>query len=337
MADADAAPLRLLFLNAFLLRPVTLGWGRWRWEPGAAPAVADRACELGEVVAGAHDVVALAEAFRPEDRARVLRAWAGRPHQVAVGPEAGWSRPAGATTVSSGLMTVAAGPAIVRRDTVRFTVRGHRLADADPWAAKGVLLVELDVGLPGRVELYSTHLCAGGGLLPVGGDRAAGTDAVRRAQAEELAAFVARTHRPGNLVVVVGDMNVEEHRPGAADPRAAHRDLAAALGAVGLDDLWERLDLGWGPTCGLDATALVAHDPRSAGGSPDHAWPTGGRIDRVFLARPTPADRVTVGAARLRRRALPRRAGAPERHRLAHLSDHLGLELALDLRAAAVD
>lgn len=335
MADPPPQALRLLFLNAYLLRPVSLGVGRWRWEPGAAPAVADRATELGAALAPDHDVVALAEAFRPADRARVLRAWAGRPHQVAVGPEAGWSPAQGATAVASGLLTVSAGPRIVRRDTVRFTVRGSRLADADPWAAKGALMVELDVGLPGRVELYSTHLCAGGGLLPGRGDRKAATDPVRRAQAEQLAAFVAATHRPGNLVVVVGDMNVEEDTPG-------HHDLAAALGAVGLDDLWERLGLGWGPTSTLDVEAAVvarpdpapaaSTDPRRADGTP-----VGGRIDRVFLARPRPDDGLVVAAARLRRRALARRTGAPDRHRLAHLSDHLALELELDLAASPVD
>jgi endonuclease/exonuclease/phosphatase family metal-dependent hydrolase len=340
------ASLRLLFLNAYLLRPVSLGIGRLRWEPASAPAVADRAGELGRAVAGRYDVVALAEAFTPADRARVLQAWATDP-AVAVGPESGWSREQGLTAVSSGLMTVVDGPTIVRRDAVRYAERGSRLADADPWAAKGALLVELDVGLPGRVELYSTHLCAGGGLLKVLGDRRARTDPVREAQAAELAAFVRRTHRPGNVVLVVGDMNVEEVSPDVDDPSGPHRALAREMGTVGLDDLWESTGRGWGPTCTLDGEAAVVGRPDPD--DPDVAWDeapaatgwrrrpdgseVGGRIDRAFLQRPGPDDAVAVTDAVIRRRALLRRPGAPERRRLAHLSDHLGLQVELALEA----
>ncbi len=343
-ADPAAITLRLLFLNAFLLRPVSLGLGPLRWEPGAAPAVADRATELGRTLVGEYDVIALAETFTPADRERVLAGWEGRPRPaIAVGPEGGWRRDAGRTTVSSGLVTIVDGPVLVRTQQHRYTTGGHRLADADPWAAKGVLLVEVDVGLPGRIEVYSTHLCAGGGLLPVGGDRLVGTDAVRRAQAAELAAFVQAHHRPGNLAVVAGDMNVAERSAHTADPAAPHRDLATALAPAGLDDLWEGAGRGPGPTSGLDrhGAALGVLDPTDERFASDDAAPaevTGPdglepseRIDRVFVQRPQPRHEVEVRDTVIRRRPFPRRADAPERHRLAHLSDHLGLHVELTL------
>jgi len=337
--------LRLLFLNAFLLRPLRVGVGPLRWEPGAAPAAADRATELGRTVVGAYDVVALAEAFAVEDRRRVLEGWpadAPRP-AVAVGPEGGWGRAGGRTATSSGLATLVDGPAVTRVERHRYTAAGHRLADADPWAAKGVLLVEVDVGLPGRVEVYSTHLCAGGGLFPVAGDRVAGTDAVRRAQAEELVAFVDATHQPANLALVVGDVNVPAG--GRTD-----RDLAATLAPAGLEDLWLGLGSGPGPTSGLERVGgelgrLDPADPRFAPDddpAPEAPTPEGPaspvdpaeRIDRVFLQRPRPEHGLAVRHAVLRRRPFPRRADAPDRHRLPFLSDHLGLHLELTLAPA---
>jgi endonuclease/exonuclease/phosphatase family metal-dependent hydrolase len=175
----------------------------------------------------------------------------------------------------------------------------------------------------------------------VGGDRVAGTDAVRQAQAEELVAFVAATHRPASLALVVGDLNV----PAGGPP---DRDLAATLGRAGLEDLWLTAGRGPGETCGLERVAatlgrLDPADPRFA--PDDSSDPEGAdgraaaveppeRIDRVFLQRPRPEHGVAVQGAVLRRRPFPRRADAPDRHRLAHLSDHLGLHLELSLAAA---
>lgn len=335
----DPVPLRLLFLNAFLLRPLSLGLGPLRWEPGAAPAVADRADELGRTVAGAYDVIALAEAFTAAERDRVRAGWpAGARPAVAVGPEGGWGRSGGRTTTSSGLATLVDGPEVVRVERHRYRAVGHRLADADPWAAKGVLLVEVDVGLPGGLEVYSTHLCAGGGLLPVGGDRVAGTDAVRRAQAEELVAFVEAHHRPGNVALVVGDVNV----PAGGGPDT---ELASVLGRMGLEDLWPRLGRGPGVTCGLERVGAELGrpdpvDPRFAdddigvGSVGGEGVDPPERIDRAFLQRPRPEHGLVVEAALLRRRPFPRRADAPDRHRLPFLSDHMGLHLELTLAPA---
>lgn len=349
MSDDDERLVRLLFLNAYLLRPVSLGIGRRRWEPGAAPAVADRADELGRTLAGAYDVVALSEVFTGADRDRVVRGWtsAGRNPDVVVGPPGGRGRAQGPTLVSSGLVTVADGPQVVRSDWHRFAAQGHRLADADPWAAKGVLLAELDVGLAGHVDLYSTHLCAGGGLLPGFGRRAAATDVVRREQAAELAGFVTATHRPENLVVVVGDMNVSVVSDGSDDPARPQRDLLATLGALGLEDLWDRGDRGPGPTSSMDRfpDAVGPPDPSddrladdapraSTGVSAGARSDRGARIDRAFVERTTEQHQIIVRHATIRRRRLPRRPGAPDSDRLAHLSDHLGLHVELRLRSA---
>ena len=76
-------------------------------------------------------------------------------------------------------------------------------------------MVEVEV-LPGagRLEVYSTHLIYGTGLV---GGRAT-HDPVRRhrlrmAQVDELVAFVQRVHDPANVVAIVGDCNVPALAP----------------------------------------------------------------------------------------------------------------------------
>src|SRR5690606_823428 len=120
---------------------------------------------------------------------------------------------------SSGLFTLVDGHRIARRATHRFRTRGSYLHDADALANKGVLLVEIDLGdAGGNLELYSTHLCWGTGLLPGGNAQdPRRRHRVRMAQLDELTRFVKRTHRPGNVIAVVGDMNVPAVRPSYPD------------------------------------------------------------------------------------------------------------------------
>ncbi len=321
--------LRLLFWNTFLLqpRPIPGGPGLPAIGELAAPAVAERAGAIGAALGGRFDVVAMAEAFEDVDRKRLVDAWGSDSLTTAAGPPRSLLHgPLG--FASSGLFTVADGPRIVRTDTHRFAQRGSYLYDADALANKGVLLAEIELaGRGGNLEVYSTHLCWGTGL--VGGRRARDPrrrHRVRMAQVDELVAFVGRTHRPGNVLAVVGDMNVpavDDDFPGGRT--AQYDDLAARLATLGVHDVWPRLGDGPGDTCGAPTDPFDGTDPE-----PGHAAERE-RIDHVFLAAPDPADRVRAEATTIEVHPFPRAADAPARDRLVRLSDHLavGVDLAI--------
>ncbi|MCB1017446.1 MAG: hypothetical protein KDB10_20330 [Acidimicrobiales bacterium] len=342
---APPAELRLLFLNAFLLRTGRLPLpGRARYLH-AAPAVDARAHELGARLAGRYDVAALCEVFDPGERRAIVAGWHRRPGgrrrpRTASGPPVLTRRLP--LVKSSGLLTVVDGPAVVRTATHRYRTRGHRGLDADAWAHKGALLVEVDAGSPCHLEVYSTHLIAGGGFL-VGRDdshRSAVADH-RQAQAHELLDFVRRTHRPGNASLLVGDFNVD-----ACSPDPAYGELAAAMGEAGFVDVWAEHGTGPGWTSDLldRPDAIATPDPEDpdrcldvgagrAADAGDGGVEPGKRIDHAWLRAPAggDGDAPTVTVRAIRRMAFPRPAGAEGHDELAFLSDHLGLHLDLAL------
>lgn len=348
-SDTATGPdqIRLAFWNTFLLHPRPLPGGPALPEFGelAAPAVSERAVAIGRALAGRFDVVAMAEAFEPADRALLVDAWGATDLVTATGPARSIVHgPLGFT--SSGLFTVVDGPRVVRERTHQFEERGSYRYDADTLANKGVLLVEIDLaGHAANLEVYSTHLSWGTGLL--GGPQA--EDPVRRhgvrmAQVDELVAFIGRTHRPGNVALLVGDMNVpaiDLDFPGG--PTAQYDDLVGRLGTLGLDDLWPASGTGAGDTCGAptdefadqrdpdDADALVDPVEVDTTRVPRADLDERVRIDYAFLQRPASGDRVRVRATAMRRYAFPRAADAPKRDRLVRLSDHLAIGVDLEI------
>lgn len=347
-----ADPILLLFWNVFLLKPRPIPGGPGLPAIGeiAAPAVADRAAAIGRTLQGRFDIAALSEAFEPADRKRLVDSWGPGRVTTAAGP-ARSVRHGPLGFASSGLFTLVEGPALVRSDMHQYATRGSYLHDADALANKGVLMVEVDV-LPGagRLEVYSTHLIYGTGLL---GGRTA-QDPIRRhrlrmAQLDELVAFVQRVHRPGNVVAIVGDMNVPAYAPDyPAGPTAQHDDLMARLAPLGMRDLWSEDGIGVGDTCGLaidpftdqtdpdlcDALIDRPGDPSDAdahdgpGVPADHAAERY-RIDYLFLQEPRDDHTLGLRAERPRRYAFPRAATAPDRHRIPRLSDHLAVTVEL--------
>lgn len=332
--------VRVLFANTYLLRALPLPGGRWLY---GAPLVEERAAELGAVLHDAYDVAALCEVFQPVDRDRLLA-------EAGVGADrARWVEGPRATPpltfASSGLVTFAS-HRLVRSASTTFRTRGSRLVDSDAWAAKGVLLAEVDLGLPANLEVYSTHLFYGGDLL--GSDRrhrSADLHRIRQAQLEELLAFVDATHRPENVALVVGDLNVDAEGRGPdsrATPEVGRWTATAlhdAMDRAGFDDVWRTDGEGPGWTCDLLHSPLerfrvdpdepdLCAEPAPAVQPGDHLV----RIDLAHLQRPTPAHRLAVEVDRVRRRPFFRASDAPGRDRMATLSDHLGLHL--ELRAA---
>lgn len=350
MTTTTTDRIRLLFWNTFLLHPRPVPGGPALPEFGeiAAPAVPERAAAIGGVLAGRFDVAALAEAFEPTDRQLLIDAWGTDGLATAAGPPRSVVRgPLGFT--SSGLFTIADGPRIVRQRTHQFVERGSYRYDADTLANKGVLLTEIVLeGHEANLEVYSTHLCWGTGLLggPVAEDPVR-RHRIRMTQLDELVGFVQQTHRPGNVIMIVGDMNVPAIDLDFPDgPTAQYDDMNERLGVLRVDDLWPALGTGAGDTCGDptdefadqrdpdDPDALI--DPSqvdTAQVTPEHLDQRE-RIDYAFLQRPDTAHRVRVTATGMRRYAFPRAADAPGRDRLVRLSDHLAI--GVDLAVAGV-
>ncbi|HEY1990374.1 MAG TPA: endonuclease/exonuclease/phosphatase family protein [Acidimicrobiales bacterium] len=332
--------LRLVAWNTFLLRPRLIPGGLPLPAVGemAAPAVADRAVAIGRALAGAYEVSALTEVFDPIERRSVLGAWGDRPWVTAVaGPDRSFPPRGPAAFASSGLFTVAEVP-VTRTDQLRFETRGDRRHDADAWSNKGVLLVEVDPlgGAAGKVEIYSTHLLFGTGLLP--GRHAADPERrhqLRMQQVDELVAFVAGAHRPENLAVVVGDFNVPAHHPAQGlRPDRWYLDLTSRMARLGLVDTWVERGVGPGPTYGLPEDRFGDEDPEAPGRLVDDSGGPGGgaerqRIDYIWVQSPSLEHRLEATVGRPRRRAFPRPADAPDHDRLPRLSDHLAVELEL--------
>jgi endonuclease/exonuclease/phosphatase family metal-dependent hydrolase len=333
--------IRLLFWNTYLLK---VGAGPGGLTLHEKPLVETRAPEVGAAVRDAYDVTALAEVFRPQEVAAVL-AGAG------VDPEAAVRGPATAAPssfTSSGLLTFARHP-IVRTEQVVFRTRGRRLRDSDVWSRKGVLMVELDLGLPGNLEVFSTHLFYGGDLLWSGArHRSPEIAEVRQAQVHELLGFVDAVHHPANVALVVGDFNIDAEGRGAdgwAQPGEGAEAAALLRGMfddAGFDDAWTSVGDGPGWTCDLVEAPDERFEPDPAEphlcAEPAPAALPGdqlSRIDHAYLQRPTPSHRLDVRIGRFRRRAFPRSEQAPDHDVMATLSDHLGLHLELEVHPRA--
>lgn len=350
----DTVDLRLLFYNTFLLRAGRLPL------PGPArylhtkPVVDERARELGARLAGRYHVAALCEVFDQGERRAILAGWApGRDRRVGTAARRWRHRPGTRPRTaigppilarrlprlkSSGLFTIVSGHRLARTGTHLYRSRGHRFLDADAWAHKGALLVEVDVGLAANVEIYSTHLIWGGDLLfrRERGHRSAVAD-FRQAQSHELLDFVRRTHVPGNTTLIVGDFNID-----AVDGSAAYGDLTAAMSDAGFVDLW--LEHGTGPGYTCDARVLreaiavadpqepdLCLDPLDVAGLDGAGVDDAKRIDFAWLRRPSAVDGVTVDVRTVRRALFPRDPASPGFDEMPYLSDHLGLHLDLGI------
>ena len=323
--------LRVLFLNTYLLRVFEAEIGRRRLTVASKPRVGERARELGQALHGAYDVLAFAELFDERDLHSLITAWPETETPLAnVGPVS----TAPGVVQTSGLVTIVDGLGVGRVAVRGFRERGSRLHDADAWAEKGALFCEVAIG-DVTLEVTSTHLFAGGGLLPRPPWRRRVGRAVRDRQIDELGAFVDDHHRAGNPQLVVGDFNVPAaHADGV--PTEAYRELCTRFD--GLDDLWARdADRGPGPTADIvEGTALFTADDedgrfyrdRPSDPVPGRTAPVSERIDYAFGSP-------GIEVVSMRRRRLPRPADAAGRSEIDLMSDHVGLHLELRLGSPA--
>lgn len=324
--------LHVGFWNTWLLHPRL--WSGGPAAPGGArvfaPEVQRRAPLVGTAIRDRFDLMALAECFETTEQEAVANAWPGA--TMVRGP--GRKR---VLFSGSGLATMVNPAQIELVHTAEHAYRaGGDLRDSDTLATKGALLTRVRVGDVGELDLFSTHLFAGGDLLPLPRRHDTGRHHLARMrQVDELVSFIERERQPSNPVLLVGDLNVCAHDHDAAlhHPSDRYQDLSVRLRRIGLRDIWADHGVGHGHSCTFtDASDLppepsdadqVADDPNA-----DPATSPGERIDYLWLA-PAPDGSVEVGVERPRRWAFSGRAaqGGPA----GSLSDHLALSVTLNL------
>lgn len=317
--------MRVGFQNAFLIRPVRLGGRRGLtiFDPGAHR---ERVSEYAGMLPDRYDVWATTELFAPADLATLARAWdeVTPPGAVIAGPSA---QPRRAKATSSGLAMFVSGWSVVRVRRHVFAHDGRRRTDADTWAAKGVLMVGLAHRLGARLDLAVTHLHAGGYL----GDEPTSASGVRRRQVHEAATFLESNRRRGVSLMVGGDWNIDG---GAAGETGGADDthLREAMRRMDLVDAWDVGGDGEGYTsdCAsrVDFFELDPADDRYCL-DPAPPCPDLARIDRCFVSRD---GGVTVRS--IRRRLHRRKPSAEGFDVISTLSDHLGLDVDLDVAVA---
>ncbi|WP_424017734.1 endonuclease/exonuclease/phosphatase family protein [Halorientalis pallida] len=294
----------------------------------AKPALQARAEAFGDRLAGSDiDVAALCEVFSSEQR-ETIRQPVGRAVDYEIGPPAEFEK-------SSGLYTLAlGGPDIVAMERMEFDADGYEPRDADAWAKKGVLYTRLDFGV-GQIDLFTTHLLAGGGIPYVDLNPFSDppTPAEYRAdQLEELRAFVQSVeaeYDPDNRVptVVAGDFNV-----GAGG--GEYGTLTAVRDDLGLEDAWLQYAEGSGGTNRTAITGGCAFESAESPPSYCDGGAGGDRIDYVFVEPTRPSHDCRLSVADIRRRVFWRQLAPPgqfyaddDEERPNYLTDHVGLEL----------
>jgi hypothetical protein len=214
------------------------------------------------------------------------------------------------------------------------------LADDELWARKGVLLARINMGV-GTIDLYLTHLYSGEGLLadapwyvklalpgaatmpPTNEER----EDVRSAQLRELADFIRDTHRPQNVAVLCGDLNIDARGgPGAFRGLEQLRELTAERDLI---DIWvfqREADPGFtignfGTICDvLQSDRRFCADPTAPDLGGAH------RIDYLFIERPQAQHSFMLDVTRVRRRPFQ---WSTEDGIQLFMSDHLGLDCTL--------
>lgn len=221
-AARDAASLSILSYNVFGLA-----------RPFAGENPAGRSTAIGWL-ANAYDVVLLQEDF--EHHRRIAGQMGG--HESIRGNGMGWDPrrvamkallfparilvPSFSPPYGSGLTTFVDAARLAAGDVGRVRYRGCSGwvgGNLDCWAAKGFLRVRLWLGDGREIDVYNTHLDAGPD---------ARSQAVRRAQLEELAAGIETLSRD-RAVIVGGDLNCAYARAGDWDLLMDFRDRVGLL------------------------------------------------------------------------------------------------------------
>ncbi|MDY7082323.1 MAG: endonuclease/exonuclease/phosphatase [Halobacteria archaeon] len=314
---------KFLFWNTWLLDGIEF------INVAGKPQYEKRAEEIGKALAeNDYDIVALAEVFDSAERETIkqnLKANTDGKVSDRVGPKADGFE------MSGGLYSLLVGNrSYVSSNSFEYAAEGNTWCDADAWAGKGVQHTEVDVG-PGNIDVFSTHLFAGGGL-PIcwggGGDRTE----IRRSQIQELISFVEMNSKPENVTIVSGDFNIEDA------PNEEYGFIQEMKDELGLYDAWERFGDGKGAT---NDAAFGGGCTVDENGEPPYycqgnAEGEGERIDYVFVEKPKSGHTIELDVADMKRASFWRGKADPSKYAddneeiPNYLSDHMALELEFD-------
>jgi hypothetical protein len=333
---ASAAPStepdhRLLVWNAWLLEVSILGV-----TVESAPEPDERAFEVGEALAAnGYDIAALCEVFGDGFRNGVRDGLdsGGAAHRDRVGPTADWNDVGPGSGLQTHLTGSRADRLIVSTTEMEYDEKGAEWCDSDYYAHKGVLHTEINVG-PGNIDLYSSHMFAGGGLPFCDGTPTDRYEA-RGNQADELIAFVESTARPQNVTMVMGDFNISRERD-------EYDHLRRLMDELGMYDAWEAHggnpepgyagtnDDAFGEGCLVDPSGEPPYYCNEADSSD-----AGNRIDYILVEEPKPEHTFELDVGGMKRASFWREKGDPLEFADAegspnYLSDHMGLEFGFD-------
>ena len=292
------------------------------------PAVSERATELGRYI-NFHkmDISILCEVFEKNVRKKIVRDEFNQMYIV--------SQIAESTTDSSGLVNFV-NKLDIKSKPKKYFHEFKAEEGSDVFAAKGILMTVLDFGLgESSLEVYSTHLNAGGG----------GT--TRIAQLEELVRFFNKVHNPINPVIFSGDFNIGVYEDND------YSELNQKLNSLNLIDLWEARNKIDGKTT-PGYTSGIRRIPHLIGktdederfykdevspNQPNEVKVNGelqaNRIDYIWVSKPSPYHSFYLDFTRPRRLNMERNAPhnpnypnsnqIPKYDEIKFLSDHIGL------------
>jgi endonuclease/exonuclease/phosphatase family metal-dependent hydrolase len=342
----------------------------------AKPALHGRAAEIGRRIFSEYDFAALYEVMQDKQRDEILAAWGPAPPDshfagtltslFAISKKFRIGRKEGKTYISKGkgtrirlILVPVPGIGLVPLPTpdtgVGVGVAIDLSLDSDFYAHKGVLLTEILTPL-GAIEVFSTHLFFGGGvgktaediinvLTPFEQHISESTPAERfetqKNELNEMLAFYRVHHRPQNVAIFCGDLNIDGSEP------AHFNVLKNLLASINMKDVWAEgpfpNNLKGGQTSRNDdddtkpderdfaniCTGLAANgDYCDDSRPPNHRPPPDavGRFDYLFVENPQPSHNYNLDLTRVRRRQFHWSQPADGQF---FLSDHLGLETTL--------
>jgi len=242
-------------------------------------------------------------------------------------------------TENSGLMTIAVKNTFSQVSKHAYKNKGNALQDADYWASKGVLRTVINVGF-GNIELYNTHIHAGGGLEIEGQNSVSVEERnqVRNAQFRELRLFIQKNKDPKNIAILVGDFN----RNGSNPTDSQYLIMKKEFEKVGLEDLWLQRAYDSSGNIVQGSTSMDEdEDGRVSLAKGENICDLQGdfcsdnkkqkdtsrsRIDYIFIEKPKASHSFNLDVTRPRRVNFKRNN---PREGMDYLSDHLGLAIHL--------
>lgn len=345
--------ISILYANTWLLDGLNIGEVDLGWfgsidvgKIAAKPQLDQRAEEYGKALDESnYDVVMMCENFRSEDRNRIENL-IGDLSDRFDGPKSAPIGPLDIPSKHSGLHSFTMGDnTILDRAAEGFEEQGNFLRDADYYANKGVHYIEVDVGV-GTIDLFTTHMISGGGLLSPGDIpfvNPTPAPEFRAAQIKQMRDFILEHQKSENITVVTGDFNVNAENPDHAHGEDLYTTLTDAMGEADLYDAWVEHGGSVGTTFikghpGLERGRVHPEKPKyfdDTGEYRDYPDIDDRRIDYVFIQEEQPSHSFEIEVESLRRRHFWREiAGAllfwaePEEVP-NYLSDHIALELNL--------